>query len=650
MVKGCIVEPIGKSTETTYWRVNMRFFIMFCIMLTHFLAFCREGDKVSDYTLAAYDIKVFIPEDFSAFHVIAGLWFENAGPVSDTLWLQLGGGFKGMHTTVTGIETGTKQPVPYLTDSSAIKLMIPAGTDLKNESIIIHYTLAKDPNYPGDAYYHFAGDITDSLFHVNASITRTDNWYPIVAGTFQERLPAFTLQFDFPKDFELVASGELIKEDTTGNRKSAVWKNYPVITDRSLFFYAARNYRKVVKAQKGLKVIMYVPRSVPDDSCNKVAALTQRGYAFMEDHFGEATGHEFKVFAFSYGFASGLNFAGVPESLFDNPGQTDNMGYPQRSFVHEISHTWWGNVVSFNSQSDYWLFEGFARYSELAALNPVIGMDLESFMYYRTKLACLPYLDYTTSISRSGFEENRQLQVVSSYYQGATLLYFIRHVIGPEIFTQTIRDFVSKYRNKRTDHNALIEEFQNHCDFNISELIREYSDQPGYAEYALRKLKSRKDGSCYYHQVEIINKGNKTILAPLLIASELDTTNMRIRIERDSSLIVAFRAGSANAVKYIRIDPKGVFPIREYNRKGIGATAFPGTDGKVRFFNVIPGTIAHEAGIRDGMLLKAVNRIPVQNKSFGEITGMLMQPAGMHIKLKVLDAAGKTRIISLKYH
>lgn len=93
--------------------------------------------------------------------------------------------------------------------------------------------------------------------------------------------------------------------------------------------------------------------------------LTEKAYRYFTLSYGSVPGKEFKVFSFAYDYSSGFNFACVPRNYFTTSQQTNPMGYPWRNFIHEISHTWWGNLVSSLSHENYWMFEGFAKYSEI---------------------------------------------------------------------------------------------------------------------------------------------------------------------------------------------------------------------------------------------------------------------------------------------
>jgi len=60
-------------------------------------------------------------------------------------------------------------------------------------------------------------------------------------GKMLDRLPEYTFSIDVPSGLEVMASGKLQDEFEKGDRKIFKWRNYQGLTDRSLYFFAARS-------------------------------------------------------------------------------------------------------------------------------------------------------------------------------------------------------------------------------------------------------------------------------------------------------------------------------------------------------------------------------------------------------------------------
>jgi tetratricopeptide (TPR) repeat protein len=118
-----------------------------------------------------------------------------------------------------------------------------------------------------------------------------------------------------------------------------------------------------------------------------------------------------------------------------------------RLLANTISHQWWGTMVSPASRNDWWLNDGFARYSEALYVEHVAGaagfeevtkdMSVGALAYVSVPLADVGKLD--------PFSPEFQSLVTD---KGGIILNMLRWVIGDDAFDKTVRTFVSQYSGK----------------------------------------------------------------------------------------------------------------------------------------------------------------------------------------------------------
>ena len=118
-----------------------------------------------------------------------------------------------------------------------------------------------------------------------------------------------------------------------------------------------------------------------------------------------------------------------------------------RLLANTIAHQWWGVSVSPASRDDWWLNDGFARYSEARYVESAAGqagleeavkdMSVGALAYDSVPLSSIGKLDT--------FSPEFQTLVSD---KGAMILHMLRWVLGEQKFDKTMRDFASKFAGK----------------------------------------------------------------------------------------------------------------------------------------------------------------------------------------------------------
>jgi len=118
-----------------------------------------------------------------------------------------------------------------------------------------------------------------------------------------------------------------------------------------------------------------------------------------------------------------------------------------RLLANTIAHQWWGVSVSPASRDDWWLNDGFARYSEARYVENAAG---EAGLEEVVKDMSVGALAYDT-VPLSGVGK---LDVFSPEFQslvtdkGAMILHMLRWVLGDQKYDQTMRTLSSQYAGK----------------------------------------------------------------------------------------------------------------------------------------------------------------------------------------------------------
>ncbi|MEQ8222265.1 MAG: hypothetical protein ABRQ37_08200, partial [Candidatus Eremiobacterota bacterium] len=226
-----------------------------------------------------YDITVRVSPQYDSFHIEA---LMDITPQGKDLEISVGKYFRGTEVRDVRVYSGSEE-LKYTFNDNIINLTL---KDRNIDKLLITYRLCPVKE-KDDLYSSFAFNISESDCRINASITRTDNWFPKIKNSSPERLPFFTLSIDVPSHLEVMASGRLDYISEHQGRKIYRWKNYEHMTDRSLYFFALP-CKKIERIYPGnFSVKLYVPNNSIDKNIDYVADVIYKSYKYFEEHFGE---------------------------------------------------------------------------------------------------------------------------------------------------------------------------------------------------------------------------------------------------------------------------------------------------------------------------------------------------------------------------
>ncbi len=145
-----------------------------------------------------------------------------------------------------------------------------------------------------------------------------------------------------------------------------------------------------------------------------------------------------------------FDWGGAMEHQTNTSTTATSFGYSQPVIVHELSHQWWGDMVTCEDWHHIWLNEGFAVYSEALYFEADSGLD-----YYHQYMNDFEY----TSGGRIYIDDTTDIWNIFSarvYDKGGWVLHMLRHIVGDDAFFQAFAD----YRDEYTWKSATTEDFQ----------------------------------------------------------------------------------------------------------------------------------------------------------------------------------------------
>ncbi len=226
---------------------------------------------------------------------------------------------------------------------------------------------------------------------------------------------------------------------------------YPIVT--YLFSVAISNYTiwndwYHYAVDDSMEIIHYV---YPDRYPLSLSSYSITPYALgvFSDLYGEYPFvHE------KYGHAN-FEWAGCMEHQTVSSMGGGTFGFTEPVIVHEMSHQWWGDMITCSNWHEIWMNEGFASYSEA--------------LYYEVKNGKAAYHSYMNGMFYTGggsiyIIDTTNVNNIFSlivYNKGAWVLHMLRHIVGDSTFFNSLKTY---YNSEFQYGDAGTEDFKNICE------------------------------------------------------------------------------------------------------------------------------------------------------------------------------------------
>ena len=384
------------------WYANV-----WCSFPGHTLA-ARASEQASAAVVRSYNIDTRINPD-NSLEGHAQLEIESRSNVERLFSFELSRSLK-----VSEVRDGEGRSVTFFQNRS---LEESEAAERGNDLVVV----ALSSPYPaGDRYrldFTYRGNVISDAGNGVLFVGAHGSWYPNRGTDPQAQ---YDLTFHYPDHLSLVATGRLVKEDS-----SEGWKNSHWVSDGA-FPVAGFNlgaYDTVTRQVGGVKIEVFVApeaeaslekRHDERQSREHVVTRDYGGIARLDlvptviaplapaalvDRVAQHAADTVRLYEMLFGpfpyprlaisqipgdFGQGWPELVYLPTLYFLPSTTrSELGFDSKSqemqnrllLAHEIAHQWWGNEVGWRTYHDQWLSEGFATYAAALDLAREKGGD-----------------------------------------------------------------------------------------------------------------------------------------------------------------------------------------------------------------------------------------------------------------------------------
>jgi aminopeptidase N len=393
---------------------------------------------------------------------------------------------------VTKVVDEKNQPLSAerVTQDSTVRVPLPAGLS-KDASTTLTFeydgTLENADNSPIPGLkLAYIGDDSSYLFYAG-------RWFP-VSGYGINRFTS-TISLTVPAHMLVIGSGKATTRDAPASKKP----NASVLPTKTFTFVSGK------PSFPGSIVAGVFQEYKSDDAGLDLHVFFKPTHQSLAPAYTTTAVQEFSYFINLYGLPPSqkltvvelpgdtLPYLWAPEIAgLAGPSITEKTNY--RLLADAIAHQWWGVSVSPASKDDWWLSDGFARYSEAMYVeNAAGGAGLEEAV----KDMSVGALAYDTVPLSSA----SKLDIFSTEFQslatdkGAMILHMLRWVLGEDKYNKTMREFAGEFAGK----SATTDEFRTVAEKNYGEQLTwffsQWSDSTGAPEFKVKYTTYRIGGN-----------------------------------------------------------------------------------------------------------------------------------------------------------
>jgi aminopeptidase N len=321
----------------------------------------------------------------------------------------------------------------------------------------------------------------------------------------------------FDKEYNVLSNG--IQKSVKSNSNGTKTWHYAMTRPHAgyLLMLAIDKYAiKKTKTKTGVPVsFWYYPES--SEKVEATSIHTEKMIEFLEEETGipypwEGGYSQVMVQDFMYGAMENTT-----ATIFGDFFYVDNRAFLDRNYIgvncHELTHQWYGDLITARGNGDTWLQESYATYYAKIFFELLEGKDKVKWMQRQEVNQSLKASESDNiPVRNSGAGSTRV------YQKGSTVIQMLRYVLGNEDFKKVINHYLSKYQYKNVETNDLYQAIQDVTGQNLDWFFEEWLYRGGEPNYKVSYLTAANSVNITVEQIHAINELVKAFKMPINFA------------------------------------------------------------------------------------------------------------------------------------
>jgi tetratricopeptide (TPR) repeat protein len=393
---------------------------------------------------------------------------------------------------VTKVLDEKNQPLSAerVTQDSTVRVPLPSGL-AKEATTTLTFEYegqlenADNSPVPGLNLAHI-GDDTSYLFYAG-------RWFP-VSGFGLNRFTS-TISVTVPAHMLVIGSGKGSVSNVAPAKKAAATvlptKTFTFVSDKPSFpgTIVAGVFQEYKSDEAGMELHVYFKPTHQSVAAAYTTTAIQE-FTFFTTLYGPLPTPKLNIVELP---SDTLPFAWAPETVgLSSSSITEKTNY--RLLADGIAHQWWGVSVSPATKDDWWISDGFSRYSEAMYVENAAGAAGLEEAVKDMSVGALAYDTVPLSSASKLDTFSTEFQSLTTD-KGAMILHMLRWVLGEDKYNKTMREFASEYAGKSAttdDFRAIAEKYYGD---QLTWFFSQWLDSTGAPEFKVKYTTYRLGGA-----------------------------------------------------------------------------------------------------------------------------------------------------------
>lgn len=354
----------------------------------------------------------------------------------------------------------------------------------------------------------FSGEITDAMHGIYPCYYNHDGVKKeLIATQFESHHarevfpcidePAAKATYDVTltteKDITVIGNMPIINQKTIDNKLVTKFETTPIMSSYLLAWVTGELHKKTAQTKSGVEVNVWATPAQASENLDFALDIAVRSIDFFDEYFDTPyplpKADHVALPDFSSGAMENWGLITYREiALLVDPKNTSisTKQYVATVIAHELSHQWFGNLVTMEWWNDLWLNESFASLMEYVAVD-ALEPEWKSWLDFASN-DCVIALrrDSLDGVQPVRIDVNHPDEIGTLfdgaivYAKGARLLQMLQNYIGDKAFQSGLKDYFKKFAYKNTEASDLWNCLSQTSGKDIESFMNTWLTQPGF--------------------------------------------------------------------------------------------------------------------------------------------------------------------------